>query len=214
MSFRPLLDTSYSNFETLASAAVVRPYFKFTLTFPSTISPQTYVCETRLTGDSNAWLQGVAFPEDTVGLVRKTWGVNIATSDTAFATALADPRTEDDVTLGQLDFWFLNSAGTIEANGPYTLIAGYLDNVELREEQSVTMATLSFDDGLAQIDRAREILYTPEHQKRFVLSNDLGFDYVAKLQDWTGVWGKSSRKPAGEKGSGASKRRRRRGRRQ
>lgn len=91
-----------------------------------------------------------------------------------------------------LYFGFLDSAGAVIAD-PYPMFVGKADSARITEAGETANITLSYETVLIDLERAREFRYTKENQRIF-FPNDLGFDYVASLQSWTGFWGTQQKK--------------------
>lgn len=83
---------------------------------------------------------------------------------------------------------FLNSAGAIVSNTPYQLFKGMMDVPELTELAGGSLATLSAESRLIEIERSSELRYTHDCLKSLYPA-DKGAEFISGLQDWNGFWG-------------------------
>jgi hypothetical protein len=89
------------------------------------------------------------------------------------------------VWLGALDL----STGALIAD-PYELFTGQTDVPTIEEGGETSTITLTAENKLIDLDRARTRRYTTEDQQ-IDDPTDLGFEFVPSLQDATVVWGRS-----------------------
>lgn len=95
------------------------------------------------------------------------------------ATALGDIQQGRKACLY---FGLLNiSTGALIAD-PYLLFSGLTDSVFIDEQAETSTINITCENRLVDLLRPRERRYTPEDQK-IVYPTDLGFDFVAGLQD-------------------------------
>lgn len=100
---------------------------------------------------------------------------------------LADGRQGNEVSL-----WIgaLDSSGSVVTD-PYQLFKGLMDVPGIEEGGDTSIITLSAENRLIELERAREVRYTDQYQKsRF--SGDKGLEYIASLQNKSVNWGKRS----------------------
>lgn len=85
-------------------------------------------------------------------------------------------------------FWLgaLNAAGAVVGN-PYLLRRGRLDAASGTDAGESASISVTYEDRMTDLERAREYRYTTESQRLFY-PNDLGFEFVPSLQDVTDVW--------------------------
>lgn len=82
----------------------------------------------------------------------------------------------------------LNGSGAIIAD-PYLAFEGRLDVPMIEDAGDSATISISYESELIDLERPRERRYTPEDQA-IDYAGDLGFDYVASLQDAQIVWGR------------------------
>jgi hypothetical protein len=85
--------------------------------------------------------------------------------------------------------------GFIDANGgvivdPALAFDGLLDVSALSDDGKTIVIKLNYESKLRDLERAREFRYTDESQK-VLFPDDLGFEFVPSLQEWSGKWGES-----------------------
>lgn len=73
----------------------------------------------------------------------------------------------------------------------YTLFRGRMDVMTISEGAESATITLTAENRLIDLERARSYRYTSEDQKA-LYPNDLGLDYVADLQEKEILWGRTS----------------------
>ncbi len=88
---------------------------------------------------------------------------------------------------GKVWLGFFDSSNTVIAD-PYLAAAGQLDQPEMDESAAAPMVTVSYENRLISLERARERRFDSEDQQ-IDYPGDLGFAYVASLQEWDGGWG-------------------------
>ena len=80
------------------------------------------------------------------------------------------------------------SGGSIVAD-PILQFEGRLDVPAIEDGPDTAAISISYESELIDLERARERRYTPEDQA-IDFPGDLGFDYVAALQDAQITWGR------------------------
>jgi hypothetical protein len=80
------------------------------------------------------------------------------------------------------------SGGSIVAD-PILQFEGRLDVPAIEDGPDTATISISYESELIDLERARERRYTPEDQA-IDFPGDLGFDYVAALQDAQITWGR------------------------
>jgi hypothetical protein len=80
------------------------------------------------------------------------------------------------------------SGGSIVAD-PILQFEGRLDVPAIEDGPETATISISYESELIDLERARERRYTPEDQA-IDFPGDLGFDYVAALQDAQITWGR------------------------
>lgn len=81
--------------------------------------------------------------------------------------------------------------GTLEDGEPsvYTIFRGRMDVMEITDSADSADVTITAENRLIDLERARSSRYTSEDQKAY-FSDDLGLDFVASLQDRSIDWGR------------------------
>jgi hypothetical protein len=93
----------------------------------------------------------------------------------------------------KLWFGFLDEAEAVIA-APYQSFGGRADVPSVEEGGDTSTIKLRVENRLVDFNRARERRFTHEDQQ-IDYPGDLGFEYVAGLQEWNGAWGKSGGQP-------------------
>lgn len=88
---------------------------------------------------------------------------------------------------GRLWLGAMTAAGALRGD-PYLLREGKLDIAGGTDDGESATITVSYEDRLIDLERAREYRYTTESQRLFY-PNDLGFEFVPSLQDSFDLWG-------------------------
>lgn len=100
------------------------------------------------------------------------------------SAALGDARSGR---IGRVYLAFF-SGGSIVAD-PILQFEGRLDVPAIEDGADTATISISYESELIDLERARERRYTPEDQA-IDFPGDLGFDYVAALQDAQITWGR------------------------
>jgi hypothetical protein len=98
------------------------------------------------------------------------------------------PRRLSNTQLEQLSAGYtLTGADRLVAD-PFLAFEGRFDVPEILDEGETAVITASGESRLIDLDRVRARRYTDEDQK-LDFPNDLGFEYVPKIQDKEIFWG-------------------------
>jgi hypothetical protein len=83
---------------------------------------------------------------------------------------------------------FMTDTGAVVAD-PAVAHSGRMDTVEVNEGGDTSTITITVENRLIDLQRARSSNYTDEEQQR-LYPGDKGFQFVAGVQSWNGAWGK------------------------
>lgn len=170
-------------------AASLSPFLAFNLDFESdpvlawtgtgtiTINSQDYI------GTGN--FIGIDAIQETANVQANGASISISgVPSDLVAVALTENYQGRDATiyLGALD-----SSGNVVAN-PYAIFKGFIDIMSIAETGDLTSINLTAENRLISLEEAKVRRYTSEDQK-IDYPDDLGFDFVAGLQDKELVWG-------------------------
>ena len=117
-------------------------------------------------------------------------GVKLALSGipgSLITSALGEIRQGNPVIIYQ---GFLTPAGAVVAN-PNNAWSGRMDTCEIAEGADTAVITITAESRLLDLNRSRERRYEKQDQA-IDFPGDLGFDYVASLQELSIVWGKAT----------------------
>lgn len=93
---------------------------------------------------------------------------------------------------------FDQATGAVLAD-PYRSWSGYTDVPRVTRQGPTATIELTVESRLVDLQRARNFTYSHEDQQIFS-PGDLGFEYVAKLQNFNVTWGSGSSSAAGSSG--------------
>jgi len=88
---------------------------------------------------------------------------------------------------GRLWIGFLDDNGSVIAD-PYKCFNGLLDVPTIQDGAETCTLQFTYENALIDMQRPRTWRYTHESQKQ-LFPNDLGFEYVASIQDLKITWG-------------------------
>jgi hypothetical protein len=91
--------------------------------------------------------------------------------------------------IGRVYMGFMNSSNAIISD-PYLAFEGRLDIPAIQDDAESAVITISYESRLIDLQKARELRYTDEEQKR-LYPGDKGLEFVASLQEADIVWGKA-----------------------
>ena len=80
----------------------------------------------------------------------------------------------------------VNGAGVIQ--GAYQIFGGRMDVMKIADNGTTSTITLTAENQLIDLGRARDLRYTDEEQQR-LFPGDRGLEYVAKLSEQPIYWG-------------------------
>jgi hypothetical protein len=134
----------------------------------------------------NGWLSPIDSIDEEADIRAQGCAINILGAPSEVVVFALNEASLGDV--GIISFALVDSSGDI-IGAPYEIFRGYLDVPTInRSETSVTM-TFTLESDLKNLQRQSEFRYTSEAQKH-LFNGDLGFDYVASIENWDGYWGK------------------------
>jgi hypothetical protein len=143
-----------------------------------------------LSWDSKTWtgtgnLLGISGIDETAEV--RASGMTVSLSGVPsdlLSAALGDARSGR---IGRVYLAFF-SGGSIVAD-PILQFEGRLDVPAIEDGPETATISISYESELIDLERARERRYTPEDQA-IDFPGDLGFDYVASLQEAQITWGR------------------------
>jgi hypothetical protein len=143
-----------------------------------------------LSWDSKTWtgtgnLLGISGIDETAEV--RASGMTVSLSGVPsdlLSAALGDARSGR---IGRVYLAFF-SGGSIVGD-PILQFEGRLDVPAIEDGPETATISISYESELIDLERARERRYTPEDQA-IDFPGDLGFDYVASLQDAQITWGR------------------------
>lgn len=91
---------------------------------------------------------------------------------------------------GKIWLALLDEAGAV-VDAPKIMFRGKLDTCTVEDSGETSTVSLSYEHELIDLERAREVRYTPEEQRR-LFPDDAGLDNVTALLDATIPWGARS----------------------
>lgn len=92
---------------------------------------------------------------------------------------------------GTLYMGLLDSSYALIAD-PFVIFKGKFDSVEFNEEDDTATAGIKYESRLIRAKESNEFRYTDQSQQA-LFAGDLGFQYAAKVADWSGFWGRAGR---------------------
>jgi len=133
--------------------------------------------------------QGLPLPDGTYDITVTRWGIadQVLTGVEVTGNAWAVPTAT--APLRRVRMLRRRPEGALVAD-PAIAFAGRLDVPEIDDNGQTATITISYESRLVDLERPRERRYTHEDQQ-IDYSGDLGFEYVAAIQEWNGVWGRS-----------------------
>lgn len=90
---------------------------------------------------------------------------------------------------GSVWYGFIDDSGVVVAD-PLLAFVGRLDVPSFKDSGSGSKVSITYENRLRDLLRARELRYTHGSQQRDY-PGDLGFEYVPSLQEWNGKWGRA-----------------------
>ena len=121
--------------------------------------------------------------DETVEIAAKGATVTLAGFDSSVISIALQENYQNrtmSIMVGTLD----NNVATM-----YTVFRGRMDVMTIGESAGSSTISITAENRLIDLERARSSRYTSEDQKTYY-PNDLGLDYVAELQDKSIDWGK------------------------
>lgn len=188
----------------------VRPFFLYegvfassTLRLWSGTGDLTWNSQTWL---GNGWFAGIpVVPENNE--IRSN-GINVVLNGVPQALVSLILSEARHSSTGRLWLGLFDDNGDI-IEDPYLLFEGKLSSPRIDDSADGSEINLSYEDSLIVLQRASELRYNHESQQT-LFPGDLGFAYVAGLQNWSGFWGKKQR--AKKKSDKTSRKKDKRGR--
>lgn len=186
---------------------VVRPFFLFEGIFASS-TLRLWDGNLDLLWDSvtwlgNGWFKGFSdVKEDNES---NSKGLDILLSGVPSTLVSLILSEQNHACRGKLYLGLFDDTYTI-IDDPYLLFEGSLSSPKINDSSDSCEVTLSYEDDLVILQNNKESRYNHESQQRF-FPGDLGFEFVASIQNWSGFWGnkekpktqKQTKKPSRQK---------------
>lgn len=177
-------------FKTALAASTLRPLIFAELVF----SVDTYrLCNCRSTRswDSKSWLGAGMLVragdiDETENERTTSFSIVLEGASTLFTSVLLNQAQQNrtgTVWFGLED----TSTGEIVVD-PYLAFRGYLDTVDFDYNTDSSIISLNYQNENGMLDRSSAQRYTPSTQQ-YYYPTDLGFEYVAAIENWSGYWG-------------------------
>lgn len=178
-------------FSTALGASVVAPILLFEGVF-STGTVRLWTGHGDLTWDSKLWvgggtLLGIAPVEETTDVVASGSSVSLSGVPSDLVQIAIEEARQG--LPGRIWLGLLNDAGEVIVD-PARAFTGRLDVPQITADGSSTRITITYESRLIDLNRPRELRYTDQSQQS-LYPGDLGFEYVAGLQEAEVVWGRS-----------------------
>ena len=90
---------------------------------------------------------------------------------------------------GTLWIAFLDDTGAVVAD-PYIAFSGRLDQPQIEDGGDTAAISIAYENRLIDLERPREWRFDHEDQQ-ITYPGDLGFEFVASIQQWNGQWGRN-----------------------
>jgi len=104
-------------------------------------------------------------------------------------------------TAAQIWFGFVADDGSVVAD-PYQVFLGHLDVPTVTEGGDATTISVTCENPLVDLQRASNRRWTNDDQA-IEYPTDTGFNFVASIQEWDGIWGKAGGGTASKSGGGS-----------
>lgn len=138
----------------------------------------------------NGWLQPVRTIEDTEELVLSSVEIELlGASQEVRVLALSDL---DQSLLAYVRIGLLDASGALIGT-PYLAFQGYPDTADISESVDSTLVTITLESDAMRWQIPNEHTFTDAFQQS-QYPGDLGFQYVAALEDVSLFWGKAAKK--------------------
>lgn len=93
--------------------------------------------------------------------------------------------------IGKIYFGAEDDDGSVILD-PYLIFSGYLDGMEIDANPNSSLITLHYESQNGMLDRAGNQRWADESQK-LLRGDDVGFQYVQQIENWSGFWGQGKR---------------------
>jgi hypothetical protein len=129
-------------------------------------------------------LIGISEIEENTEIVASGITVSLSGVDPALVSAVIGEARQNMP--GRLWVGFLTAAGQVIAD-PYLAFRGRLDVPSITDSTESCTVSITYENILGDLLRAREVRYTDEAQKA-IFPGDRGFEYVTAIQDKDIKW--------------------------
>lgn len=180
-------------FETELSAGVIKPRILWEGDFGSAVGLpiRLWTGQTDITfgGNNylgNGWLHDVSPIKETTKAEATGARVTLTGVPTELISLVLQNSLEQGAS-GKIWIGFLNSSDALIAN-PHLIFEGGFDYPTIQDSGETAEISIHYESRLVALRRPKIHRYTDEGQKAFH-QDDIGFEYVAFLKDWSGFWG-------------------------
>ena len=138
---------------------------------------------------ANGWILPVDGVQESTDI--GNYGFDLTLSGVSVALLSIILSNQQKNGLGTVWMAILNENQTIIGE-PIVLFRGLIDACTIDDKIDNPTVKINMTNDLARLDTSQNFRFTQESQTS-LFPGDLGFQYVTKLENWSGFWGKSER---------------------
>ena len=138
---------------------------------------------------ANGWLDPIDGISETTDATN--YGFDLKLSGVSEALVSLVLSNSDSGERGTVWMALFNESGALVGE-PIRLYRGFVDSCEIDDNMNAPKITITLENDLSKFDESQNFRYTNECQKAY-FNGDRGFQYVPKMETWSGFWGRQER---------------------
>ena len=138
---------------------------------------------------ANGWVLPVDNIQESTDIGKYDFDLTLSGVSLALLSLILSNDQRDGI--GVVWLGLMTENGSLVAS-PITLFRGNIDSSQIDDKIENPTVTISLTNELSRLDTSQNFRFTNESQIA-LYPGDKGFEYVTKLESWSGFWGKSER---------------------
>lgn len=138
---------------------------------------------------ANGWLDPIDGISETTDVNNQGFEIKLSGVSQALVSLVLS--NNDAGEKGTIWLALFNETGNLVGE-PIRLYQGFVDTCDIDDNMSAPKITINLENELSRFDESQNFRYTDECQKSY-FNGDRGFQYVPKMETWSGFWGRQER---------------------
>ena len=138
---------------------------------------------------SNGWLLPIEGIQESTEIGRYGFDLTLSGVNVALLSLILNNNNKGE--LGIINLALFDDNGAL-VGAPIVLYKGNIDSCQIDDKFENPSILIHLENEMSRFDTSQNYRFTAESHASYY-SDDLGFQYVSKLENWSGFWGKQER---------------------